>query len=60
MKPHGGKRDGAGRKPIQQSKKRITRSVNLERDAWDKLSAKATKEGISVSELVNRWAKRIK
>jgi hypothetical protein len=34
--------------------------VNLEGDAWDKLDAKATAEGVSASEIVNRWAKRLR
>lgn len=62
MKPsnRGGKREGAGRKPLSASQKRITRSVNLEGDAWHKLDAKAVAEGVSASEIVNRWAKRLR
>lgn len=61
MKPtRGGKREGAGRKPLSASQKRITRSVNLEGDAWHKLDAKAAAEGVSASEIVNRWAKRLR
>lgn len=61
MKPtRGGKREGAGRKPLSDSKKRITRSVNLEAKAWDNLEAKAQAEEMSVSAIVNRWAKKLK
>lgn len=61
MKPtRGGKREGAGRKPLSKSEKRITRSVNLEGKAWDNLKAKAQAEVISVSAIVNRWAKKLK
>ena len=61
MKPtRGGKREGAGRKLLSESEKRITRSVNLEGKAWDNLEAKAQAEGMSVSAIVNRWAKKLK
>jgi hypothetical protein len=62
MKPsnRGGKREGAGRKPLSASEKRITKSVNLEGDAWIKIYAKASLEGVSASEIVNRWAKRLR
>ena len=56
----GGKREGAGRKPLSESEKRITRSVNLEGKAWDNLEAKAQAEEMSVSAIVNRWAKKLK
>lgn len=60
LKKRGGKREGAGRKPLSADLKRITGSVNLEQAAWDKLKAKASQSKASVSEIINRWAKRLK
>lgn len=55
----GGKRQGAGRKPTGRAR-RITRSVNLDADTWQRIDASAKHKGISASELVNRWGSKIK
>ena len=59
IKRHGGHRPGAGRKPTNKAR-RITRSVNLDADTWQRIDAKAKHKGISASELVNQWGKNIK
>lgn len=56
----GGKRKGAGRKPLSEAEKRITRSVNLEKCAWQNLDEKAAAKGLSASYIVNQWAKRLR
>lgn len=55
----GGKRPGAGRKPLATGRK-ITRSVNLHPDNWARLDAAAAAKGVSVSAMVNEWAGKIK
>jgi len=56
---HGGTRNNSGRKPLGLAK-RVTRSINLTRDAWANLDLAAHNRGISASELCNRWATKLK
>jgi predicted DNA-binding ribbon-helix-helix protein len=55
----GGARKGAGRKP-RGAETRVRRSITLEPTAWAKLDADALRKGVSASELVNRWALRLR
>ena len=60
MKPtQGGKRAGAGRKPTG-TETRVRRSITLEPSAWARLDEEASGKGVSASELVNRFALKIK
>lgn len=58
-KKHGGTRDGSGRK-ITGKEKRVTRSLNLEPSAWQKIDETAAKKEASASDVVNDWAKRLR
>ena len=55
--PHGGARKGAGRKATGRTKVNLT--VSIEPDAKARIDAKAARDGVSASSLVERWAMRL-
>jgi hypothetical protein len=60
MKPkRGGKRKGAGRKPIDPAKKRHTRPVALNDNAWERISDRAAYTGRTTNDVIQRWAERL-
>lgn len=59
MKSKGGKRDGSGRKTIGKVK-RITRAFSLDPESIQRIDTNAAAADVSSSELVNRWAKRLR
>ena len=55
----GGKRPGAGRPPAGDAK-RVSRSITLPRQSWEAIDKKAEQQSCSASEIVHRWAKRLR
>ena len=49
----GGKREGAGRKPLAEER-RTSRSIKFSSAEWEQVQERAKQEGISASEYVRR------
>jgi hypothetical protein len=58
-KNQGGKRPGAGRKPLGTEKREIKIQCRITKTANKKLSIAATKFGISKSSYINNWAEKL-
>jgi len=56
---HGGKRKGAGRKPIEPEKRKKSRTITLSRKAWERIDCRAAAMGRSRNETIQRWAERL-
>ena len=55
----GGARTGAGRKAKDPSEKKALVSVYLKLNQKAKLQAAANREGLTISELIGRWAETL-
>jgi len=55
----GGAGRGQGRKPQDPAKKKISRSVCLTANAWERIDCRAAAMGRSRSEQIQRWAERL-
>lgn len=59
-KNQGGKRPGAGRKPLGTEKREIKIQCRITKTADKKLSRAAVKSGTSKSSLINDWAETLR
>jgi hypothetical protein len=55
----GGKREGAGRPPVDPAKKRHTRPVALNDTAWERICARAAATGRTTNDVIQRWAEQL-
>ena len=54
-KSWGGAREGAGRKTKDPSAKKLQMAIYLTPDQKERLQAAASREGVTISELIARW-----
>ena len=52
----GGARAGAGRKTLDPSRKKLQMAIYLLPEQKERLQAAADREGLTISELIGRWA----
>lgn len=58
-KHRGGKRKGAGRKPLPENGRRVNKSVALTLPAWERVECRAAAKGVSRNDVIQRWAERL-
>lgn len=55
----GGAREGAGRKAKDPSAKKLQMAIYLTPDQKERLTSAASREGVTISELIGRWAETL-
>lgn len=58
-KSRGGAREGAGRKAKDPSAKKLQMAIYLTPGQKERLQATASREGITISELIGRWSETL-